>query len=120
MKRSTQTVLDTARRWPTLSSWIRGAKSRSFGSNPFDDENRRRNESSRQWHADIHSRRRLNSLGSSSLRPFFITSSGSNQYAYNNHQQLRHASWLPEAFQSFSIWGGSGYMLKVFHDSLHL
>jgi membrane protein insertase Oxa1/YidC/SpoIIIJ len=29
-------------------------------------------------------------------------------------------SWLPEALQSFSIWGGSGFLLKFIHNSVGL
>ena len=29
--------------------------------------------------------------------------------------QSRSISWLPEALQNFSIWGGSGWMLKTLH-----
>lgn len=32
-----------------------------------------------------------------------------------NAGQCRQISWLPEAVQNFSIWGGTGYALKVFH-----
>ena len=37
------------------------------------------------------------------------------------HQQKRlYVSWLPDALQSFSIWGGSGFLLKSLHTSLGL
>lgn len=35
-------------------------------------------------------------------------------------QQLQHrtiVSWLPEAVQGFSVWGGSGYLLKTIHST---
>lgn len=32
-----------------------------------------------------------------------------------NAGQYRQISWLPEVVQNFSIWGGTGYALQVFH-----
>jgi membrane protein insertase Oxa1/YidC/SpoIIIJ len=79
------------------------------------DENPQRKSLTRHRNANA------NRLGiASSLRPSSISSIHNKPIAFNNHQQVRHISWLPEAFQSFSIWGGSGYLIKVFHDSLHL
>jgi YidC/Oxa1 family membrane protein insertase len=33
------------------------------------------------------------------------------------YQKRTMVSWLPEAMQSISIWGGSGYMLKLLHGN---
>jgi len=35
--------------------------------------------------------------------------------AQNSQQQIRSFSMLPDVLQNFSIWGGSGYVLKTIH-----
>jgi membrane protein insertase Oxa1/YidC/SpoIIIJ len=37
-----------------------------------------------------------------------------------NQQTRSVVSWLPEALQTFSIWGGSGFLLKSIHSTLGL
>jgi len=68
-------------------------------------------EISRSW-ASIRS---LSVLSSSpSLYP--MQRNNRQSYQINQRQQRRQAStWLPEALSSFSIWGGSGWMLKTLH-----
>ena len=35
---------------------------------------------------------------------------------FHRHQQVRFvSSWMPEVLQNFSIWGGSGFLLKSLH-----
>lgn len=47
------------------------------------------------------------------------TPAGSNQLLCNagpfNHQSRTVSSWLPEVVQNFSIWGGTGPVLKMLH-----
>jgi membrane protein insertase Oxa1/YidC/SpoIIIJ len=39
---------------------------------------------------------------------------------YYYHQKRTVVSWLPEALQTFSIWGGSGLLLKSIHSTFGL
>ncbi|GKY91208.1 hypothetical protein MPSEU_000093500 [Mayamaea pseudoterrestris] len=117
MSRSTLVALQIPSRWPRHANWKTQVLSRSWSTFSF-DEVPRRSRSSRHQLANANTR-----LASAPhfWRQSSLSTSYNNQLIYgSNHQQIRHASWLPEAFQSFSIWGGSGYLIKIFHDVFRL
>jgi membrane protein insertase Oxa1/YidC/SpoIIIJ len=67
---------------------------------------------------DSSRRRSRNNGGNLPLRLISLSDTrGVNGLSRNvlNAGQYRQVSWLPEAVQNFSIWGGTGYALKVFH-----
>lgn len=49
------------------------------------------------------------------MHPHYPHNMMSNNFHSTQVRHLSITSYLPEAVQNFSIWGGSGYMLKVIH-----
>lgn len=73
---------------------------------------RRREQQQTQSYSSIAvSTRRCNGIVSSTRPSFFESQNNAGLI------QTRSMSWLPEVIQDFSIWGGSGFLVKTLHGS---